>query len=92
MARMIVERMEAHDRGADVRHLDFPDCGHVIVRPWSWGQAPQMPFDNGGTAEALDSAHKVASPAVAEHLPRRDLTLEMHPSAGGGLGGGGGDW
>lgn len=68
MARMIVERMEAHDRGADVRHLDFPDCGHVIVRPWSRGQAPQMPFDNGGTAEALDSAHKVALPAVAEHL------------------------
>ena len=34
MARIIVERMEAHGRGAEVRHLDFPECGHVVVRPW----------------------------------------------------------
>jgi dienelactone hydrolase len=68
MARMIVERMEAHDRAADVRHLDFPECGHVIVRPWPPGQAPPMPFDNGGTEEALDAAHEVALPAVVGHL------------------------
>ncbi|MFT3852316.1 MAG: acyl-CoA thioester hydrolase/BAAT C-terminal domain-containing protein [Ilumatobacteraceae bacterium] len=68
MARMIVERMNAHGRGADVRHRDFPACGHVIVRPWPQGQAPSMPFDNGGTDEALDAAHDVALPAVVRHL------------------------
>ena len=68
MARMIVERMAAHGRGADVRHLDSPRCGHLIVRPWPSGQAPPMPFDNGGTEEALDAAHDVALPAVVQHL------------------------
>ena len=68
MARMIVDRMRAHGRDADVRHLDFPECGHVIVRPWAPGEAPPMPFDNGGTAEALDAAHDMALPAVARHL------------------------
>jgi dienelactone hydrolase len=68
MARIIVERMTAHGRDADVRHLDFPDCGHVVVRPWPPGQAPPMPFDNGGTPEALDAAHDVALPAIARHL------------------------
>ena len=52
----------------DVRHLDFTDCGHVVVRPWPQGQAPPMPFDNGGTDEALDAAHDVALPAVVRHL------------------------
>jgi dienelactone hydrolase len=68
MARIIVDRMNAHGRSADVRHLDFPECGHVVVRPWASGQAPSMPFDNGGTAEALDAAHEVALPAVVRHL------------------------
>ena len=68
MARIIVDRMTAHGRGADVRHLYFPECGHVVVRPWPPGQAPPMPFDNGGTAEALDTAHDVALPAVVRHL------------------------
>ena len=68
MARMIVERMEAHGRSADVRHLNFPECGHVVVRPWPPGQAPPMPFDNGGTDEALDAAHDIALPAVVGHL------------------------
>jgi hypothetical protein len=68
MARFIVDRMQAHGRGADVRHLDFPECGHVVVRPWAPGQAPPTPFDNGGTAGALDAAHEVALPAVVRHL------------------------
>jgi len=68
MARRIVERMTAHRRGQDIRHLDFPDCGHVVVRPWPPGQAPTMPFDNGGTAEALDAAHEMAFPAVVRHF------------------------
>lgn len=66
---MIVERMESHGRGADVRHLD-PECGHVVVRPWPPGQAPALPFDNGGSEEALDAAHEVALPAVVNHLRR----------------------
>jgi pimeloyl-ACP methyl ester carboxylesterase len=68
MARMIVDRMEAHGRGTHVRHVDFPGCGHVVVRPWPHGQAPPMLFDNGGTEEALDSAHDVALSAVVSHL------------------------
>ena len=64
-------RMTAHGRSADVRHLDFPDCGQVVVRPWPPGQAPAMPFDNGGTAEALDAAHDVALPAVARQPAER---------------------
>ena len=68
MARMIVERMTVHGRSDDVRHLDFPECGHVVVRPWPKGPAPPMPFDNGGTDDALDAAHEVALPAVARHL------------------------
>jgi dienelactone hydrolase len=68
MARIIVERMKAHGRSAEVRHLDFPECGHVVVRPWARGQAPPTPFDNGGTADALDAAHDVALPAVVHHL------------------------
>lgn len=68
MARIIAARMKAHGRSADVRHLDFPECGHVVVRPWPQGQAPPMAYDNGGTAEALDAAHDEALPAVVRHL------------------------
>lgn len=68
MAMALVARMEAHGRGADVRHIHFPDCGHVIVRPWPPGQAPPTPFDNGGTPAALDAAHEIALPEVVRHL------------------------
>ncbi|HYD08927.1 MAG TPA: acyl-CoA thioester hydrolase/BAAT C-terminal domain-containing protein, partial [Acidimicrobiales bacterium] len=70
MARMIVERMAAHGRRRDVEHLDFPDCGHVVVRPWPKGMDPPMEFDNGGTVAGLDAAHDVALPAVVAHLSR----------------------
>lgn len=72
MAQTIVERMTTQGRSADVRHLDFPECGHVVVRPWAPGQAPPMPFDNGGTDEALDAAHDVALRAVVRHLGGND--------------------
>lgn len=68
MARAIVDRMTLYGRSADVDHLDFPDCGHVVVRPWPPGPTPAMPFDNGGTADALDAAHEIALPAVVRHL------------------------
>ena len=68
MARRIVERMAAHGRAEDVEHLDFPDCGHVVVRPWPQGHAPSMPNDLGGTDDALDRAHATALPAVVRHL------------------------
>lgn len=70
MAETICARMAAHGRAADVRHLHFPLCGHVVVRPWPAGPAPAMPYDNGGTDEALHAAHDVALPAVVEHLAR----------------------
>ena len=65
---MVVERMTAHGRSSDVQHLDFPECGHVVVRPWPKGPPPPMSADNGGTDAALDAAHDVALPAVARHL------------------------
>jgi pimeloyl-ACP methyl ester carboxylesterase len=68
MSQRVVARMAAHGRASDVEHLDFPDCGHVVVRPWPKGPAPPMPFDNGGTDDALDRAHEVALPAVVRHL------------------------
>jgi dienelactone hydrolase len=68
MARTMADRMEDHGRAGDVRHLDFPDCGHVVVRPWPSGHAPAMAADIGGTTEALDAAHDVALPAVVRHL------------------------
>jgi pimeloyl-ACP methyl ester carboxylesterase len=68
MAQSLVDRMRAHGRAADVRHLNFPECGHVIVRPWPAGQAPPTAFDYGGTVQALDAAHNVALPEVVQHL------------------------
>src|SRR3954452_23376072 len=68
MAGMICNRTTACGGGSDVRHLNFPDCGHVVIRPWPPGQAPPMPYDNGGTPEALDAAHDVALPEVVRHL------------------------
>lgn len=68
MAQMICDRMEAYGRSAHVRHLSFPRCGHVVVWPWPPGAAPSMPYDNGGTAEALDAAHEAALPEVVRRL------------------------
>jgi dipeptidyl aminopeptidase/acylaminoacyl peptidase len=68
MATRIADRMTAAGRATDVRHIDFPDCGHVVVRPWPPGQQPPLPGDLGGTPEALDAAHDVALPAVVRHL------------------------
>lgn len=68
MAGMIRGRLDAHGRGADVRHLNFPECGHLVVRPWPPGKAPPTPYDNGGTTEALDAAHEVALPEIVVHL------------------------
>lgn len=68
MAGMICDRMKASGQSANVRHLNFPGCGHVVVRPWAPGQAPPMTYDNGGTDEALDAAHDEALPEVIRHL------------------------
>jgi uncharacterized protein len=68
MAEMICDRMAAHGRSEGVQRLHFPECGHVIIRPWPKGQMPPTPFDNGGTPEALDAAHEAALPEVVRHL------------------------
>ena len=68
MARIIVDRMKSYGQGSDVRHLDFPQRDHVVVRPWRPGQVAPTPFDDGGTVEALDAAHDVALPAVVRHF------------------------
>lgn len=68
MAKMICDRMNSNGRRDAVRHVNFPDCGHVIVRPWPPGQAPPIAADIGGTDQALDDAHDAALPEVVRHL------------------------
>ena len=81
MGERIVARMRANGRGDDVEHLVFPECGHVIVRPWPAGFVPDMPFDNGGTPAALDAAHEMALPAVVRHLKRSPALRSIHTHA-----------
>jgi Amidohydrolase len=48
--------------------MTTPPGASTPWRPWPPGQAPPMPYDNGGSVEALDAAHDVALPALVDHL------------------------
>ena len=70
MSEMLVDRMSRHGRGRDIRHLHYPEAGHMLF-PYTLpadGLAPQIPMDLGGTAEADAAAHADAWPQVVEHL------------------------
>jgi pimeloyl-ACP methyl ester carboxylesterase len=70
MCRMIVDRMSRHGRANDVKHLHYPQAGHMLfpyVRP-SDVPYPAYPLDLGGTATDDLAAHTSAWTHVIEHL------------------------
>ena len=72
MCTMIVDRMSEHGRVNDVKHLHYPQAGHMLfpyVRP-SDVRFPEYPMDLGGTAAGNLAAHTAAWPLVIEHLRR----------------------
>jgi dienelactone hydrolase len=72
MCRMLVDRMGANGRKRDVRHINFPDAGHVLfpyaARGADEGDAPPMPYDLGGSPAAAQQAHAIAWPEVVRTL------------------------
>jgi pimeloyl-ACP methyl ester carboxylesterase len=73
MSRMIVDRMSKHGRGGDIRHLHYPEAGHMLFpysRP-SDSVIPAAPMDVGGTAAANAAAHASAWGQVVAHLRSR---------------------
>lgn len=70
MCRAVVKRMVDHGRASDVRHLNYPEAGHM-VGPWEGPYNPDdSPFlmDMGGTLEADAAAVADAFPIVIAHL------------------------
>ena len=57
---MAAARMQEHGRGADLRHLSYPQAGHVLIpyppSPPSGVQMPMM-FDLGGSPAFANAAH-----------------------------------
>ena len=78
MCRMIVDRMSRHGRADDVKHLHYPQAGHMLfpyVRP-SDAMFPEYPMDLGGTDADNLAAHTAAR-----------VQLVAHPRGRQGLGG-----
>jgi dienelactone hydrolase len=71
MCRMIVERLRRAGREHVVRHLNYPEAGHVLF-PYEASDRSEtstaMPFDLGGRVEAANSAHASAWPEVLRLL------------------------
>jgi acetyl esterase/lipase len=70
MCDMVVARMAAHGRSADVVHLHYPDAGHLLfpyTRPTDV-PFPPFPLELGGTPHADAEAHASAWPKVVRHL------------------------
>jgi pimeloyl-ACP methyl ester carboxylesterase len=73
MCRMIVDRMSRHGRADDVKHLHYPQAGHMLfpyVRP-SDAMFPEYPMDLGGTDADNLAAHTAARAQVVAHLRGR---------------------
>jgi dienelactone hydrolase len=68
MCRMVIDRMRANGRESDVRHLSFPDAGHVLFPYDAGGAPPPVPFDLGGSPAAAQQAHAIAWPEVIRAL------------------------
>jgi uncharacterized protein len=76
MCELVVDRMQRHGRGDQVRHLHFPRAGHMLfpyARP-SDVTGPPFPVDVGGTADADAAAHVEAWQVVVDHL-RHDRAM-----------------
>ena len=70
MCQMVVDRMSRHGRANAVKHLHYPQAGHMLfpyVRP-SDVTFPEYPMDLGGTAADDSAAHTAAWPQVVAHL------------------------
>ena len=69
MSRMLVERARRFGRSDLVRHLDFPEAGHVLFAFEPGGELKQpLPFDLGGSDAAAARAHASAWPEVVRTL------------------------
>jgi dienelactone hydrolase len=74
MCAMVVKRARRAGREALVRHLNFPEAGHVLFPyepPSPSGPMPPVRFDLGGSAASATNAHAAAWPEVVRHLRRR---------------------
>jgi dienelactone hydrolase len=67
MCRMVVDRLRRAGREHVVRHLSYPEAGHVLFPLTTQDQAA-MPFEPGGRPEAANRAHASAWPQVVRHL------------------------
>lgn len=71
MCQMVVERLRRNGREHSVRHLNYPEAGHILF-PHGPSDGTEtstpMPVDLGGHVEAAESAHASAWPDVLGHL------------------------
>jgi dienelactone hydrolase len=69
MCRMVVDRMRRAGRERDVKHLNFPDAGHVLF-PFGSVQEIDTPFhlELGGRDGAIEAVHRTAWPEVVRTL------------------------
>jgi pimeloyl-ACP methyl ester carboxylesterase len=71
MCQMVADRLRRTGREHIVRHLNYPEAGHVLF-PHDPSDRTEMsapmPFDLGGRVEAANSAHVSAWPDVLRHL------------------------
>ena len=70
MCRLVVDRMQRNGRGESVRHLHYPDAGHLVFAPDMTEAVTAAPFpmDFGGTVDADAAARADAYPQVIAHL------------------------
>ena len=71
MCRMVVDRMAARGRAADVKHLNYPRAGHALFPYTGPSGVPvrtQVRLDFGGTPAADRAAHAAAWRHVVAHL------------------------
>ena len=64
---MVVDRLHRSGRAHIVRHLNYPEAGHVLF-PFEPSDLPETPFDLGGGVAAANHAHASAWPEVIRHL------------------------
>jgi acetyl esterase/lipase len=67
MCELAVERMGRAGRDASIRHLTFPDAGHVLF-PFEAPSTAPMSFDLGGAPGAGSRAHARAWPEAVHVL------------------------
>ena len=78
MCRMVVDRMRRSGRERFVRHLNYPEAGHVLFPyepPNATEARSQIQFDLGGGVEAASRAHASAWPQVVRHLRKEPGAL-----------------